>query len=107
MFIIEDDVLYLTRGDTAYLNVALQDADGEALDGTAAITFSCKKNVKDENYAFQCFCNYPEQIKIEPEQTKELEYGKYLYDIQVTMDNGDIFTIVSGPIYIKEEITNE
>lgn len=107
MFIIEDDVLYLTRGDTAYINVALQDANGEALDGTAAITFSCKKNVEDENYAFQCFCNYPEQIKIKPEQTKGLEYGKYLYDIQVAMDNGDIFTIATGSIYIKEEITNE
>lgn len=107
MFIIEDNVIYLTRGDTAYLNIALEDACGEALDGTAAITLSCKKNVKDEDYAFQCFCNYPEQMKILPEQTKELEYGKYFYDIQVTMDNGDIFTIVSGPIYIKEEITNE
>ena len=47
-------------------------------------------------------------IKIDPQDTKSKEIGVYLFDIQLTKANKDVFTVV-GPknFEIKEGITNE
>jgi hypothetical protein len=72
---IEDNTISLTRGDTGYINLAL---DTE-VEGT--ITLSCKKDYDSEDYLFQKIVPVGETIILEPKDTKELEYGKYVYDI--------------------------
>ena len=33
-------------------------------------------------------------LELEPEDTKDLDYGKYVYDIELTFAGGDIDTII-------------
>lgn len=100
MFKIEGTTLYLTRGDTAYLSVDFND-DIEI----ANLVFSAKKQVSDADYAIQISA-IGNKFIFEPKDTKELEYGKYFYDIQLTTVYGEIFTVVEkANLYIREEIT--
>ena len=101
MFRIEDSNLYLTRGDTAYLSINFNtERDIESL------VLSVKKKVSDEEYVFQITSIDNNKFIFEPKHTKDLDYGVYLYDIQLTTTLGEVFTIVEkSKLYIKEEVT--
>lgn len=100
MFKIQDDFIYLTRGDTAYITLELEDEEKFYVGDI--VTLSVKRKLKSETeYSLQKSMEVTEEgnssvIKIEPEDTKNLDYGLYFYDIQLTRaSNGDIFTIVT------------
>ena len=102
MFKIDGNNLYLTRGDTAYLSVNIGGNDRVIKN----MTLSVKKNVVDTDYAFQLTAADNGIFMFQPEDTKDLEYGKYVYDIQITTEYNEIFTIVEkSNLYIKDEVT--
>ena len=100
----------ITEGDTGYLKLSIPNykiAPGD--------TIYFRVKAKDHGYLFQKVVTGEEHIengmatiKIEPQDTKSKELGVYLYDIQLTRENKDIFTVV-GPrnFEIMEGITNE
>lgn len=108
MLRFEDNDIYLTRGDTAYIGLNLTDNSGDSYeikDGDT-VTLSVKKNIEDENYALQITVPLGEDIYIRPEDTKELEYGRYFYDIQITTAYGEIFTVITKSLFkLEEEVT--
>lgn len=98
MFIInDDDSIELTRGDTAYIDLTVEDYIFKVGD---EILFSVKKRATDEEYIFQKKIIIEEEnemitIKISSNFTKEAKFGDYVYDIQLTQKvNGDISTVV-------------
>lgn len=100
MFKIENNLIYLTRGDTAYLTVELE--DDEKFNVGDIANLSIKKNLKNETaYSLHKEIVVSEEknslvIKIDPDDTKNMDYGLYYYDIQLKRaSNGDIFTIVT------------
>ena len=100
MFKIEGNTLYLTRGDTAYLEIDLE-VEREIKE----MILSVKKDVSDEEYAFQITA-IDNKFIFEPKHTKSLDYGTYLYDIQITTTLNEIFTVVEkSKLYIREEVT--
>ncbi len=106
--------LSMIRGDTETLTVACQNTAGEAVpfvDGDI-VYFTVKKSVRDEEKALQKivtdFLEGEAIIEIYPEDTKHLNFGKYVYDVQLTKANGDIFTIVPASGFsIEGEVTYE
>lgn len=104
--LLENNKIKLTRGDTAYIEVEL-DSCYQIQEGDT-YTFSCKKRVSDSEYAFKITWPAGEILQISPSDTKNLEFGKYLYDIQLDTVDGEVFTLI-GPaeIRIMEEITND
>lgn len=101
MFKIDGNNLYLTRGDTAYLSVNIDGNDREIRE----LTLSVKKDIADAEYAFQLTA-IDNKFIFEPADTKDLDYGKYVYDIQMTTEYNEIFTIVEkSNLYIKDEVT--
>lgn len=108
MLKIEEGKIYLTRGDTAYLQVAISLDDGSAFvahEGDT-LTLSMKKDLKDTAYVLQKVVAANEVINILPEETKGLECGKYVYDIQLNTSIGEVFTIVApSGFYLREEVT--
>ena len=103
MLKIEEGKIYLTRGDTAYLNVAIDGREPQAGD---TVILSVKKNIDDADYAFQKNVSFGEIFVIMPEDTKDLEYGKYYYDVQVNTAIGEVFTVIEKTaFYIREEVT--
>ncbi len=94
----------LTRGDSFYLTVAFTDDDEgapyEPQTGDS-VRFALKKNIEDEE------CLVLKEIPIEtmvlylePEDTKDLDFGVYWYDIQLTTNLGDVYTPI-GPAKFK------
>lgn len=102
MITFEDGNISLTRGDTAYISLALVD-NGEPFkwkDGDT-VTLTVKRTYEDiEDYLFQKIVAGGDTIVIEPIDTKQYEYGRYIYDVQVNTAIGEVFTVV-GPATFK------
>ena len=43
-------------------------------------------------------------LHLEPQDTKKLRFGDYVYDIQITFANGDVNTFISGRFRLKPEV---
>jgi hypothetical protein len=104
---INGKTIQLTRGDTAYLHVPLRTTDGSyTIDPTDTLTFSVKKNTRATDYIFQKENVGDDVFHIEPSDTAEVAFGKYTYDIQLTMSNGDVFTVVPPSTFeVLAEVT--
>lgn len=99
MFKVEDNMIYLTRGDTGYARLELENED--VFYPGDEVILSVKRTFNNSNYALQKVITVEEEtntlvLKFEPEDTRLLSYGLYFYDIQLTRAvNGDVFTIVT------------
>lgn len=94
MFSIDNNTIKITRGDTGRFSITLtNELDGTVYTPSAydKITFTVKKSVKDTNILIQ---KEGTTITISPEDTANLAFGKYVYDVQVVFSNGDVDTVV-------------
>lgn len=105
MLVIDNNKIKLTRGDTAYIDIAVE---GYELTHEDKLYFSLKEKIEDKDYKIQKIFNGDEVLVLMPEDTKQLEVNRYFYDIQLTTPAGEIFTIITpSSFYITEEITYE
>ena len=107
MFKIDSDRLYITRGDTGRLTVSIRDQNGNKYTPSSdeIIVMTVKKSVGDESSLFSAQAKDCE-IVITPEYTKSLAFGEYVYDVQITLSNGDINTIIpSNKFIVYGEVT--
>lgn len=96
--------IIITRGDNAEIDVRLYDKDGSEVEilPSDIITFTLKKDV-DGSIIFNRVA-YINSILIEPDDTKELDCGVYLYQVDLERDN-EIQTILPMNFFeIKEEL---
>lgn len=102
MLTIDEGVIYHTRGDTGYIQLAF---DYDWQDGDT-VTLSVKKDYESEDYLFQKTVVGGQIITIYPQDTAELEYGNYIYDVQVNTALGEVFTVVGPNKYkLTKEVT--
>lgn len=98
-----DNKWILTRGDTAWFNVTVTDAvSGQEyiLVNGDVLLFTLRKYRKEKdatNYIFQKTFE-DNQVKIEPSDTSDLNYGDYHFDVELRFANGDIQTVVDDTI---------
>lgn len=95
----------ITRGDTASFGITIKDASGTEYTPQTGdiVTFTVKKSTKKEEALIQ---KTGVSIALEHDDTAELKYGTYVYDVQLEYANGDIDTFI-GPadFVITEEVT--
>lgn len=107
-FSVKKNTITLTRGDTFKANLTLSNADGTPYEPNEgdSIRFAMKKNYEDVEPIL--FINIPTDtmtLTIGPEDTKPLEFGDYVYDIQLTKANGEIDTFITkARITLTEEV---
>lgn len=111
LYIMPDGTIKLTRGDTARLTVSIDNH----IDGTQAeyvmsandtLTLSMKKSIKDSTPCLQKTITGSNTFYIEPNDTRNLEFRKYKYDVQLTTSAGDVYTIIEPSDFeIMEEVT--
>lgn len=98
----------LTRGDTfrAYVNITDSDGNPYAPQKGDRIRFALKKNVMDlEPLILKEIPIDTLILHLKPEDTKELAFGSYIYDIELTKANGDVDTfITTSKLKISEEV---
>lgn len=114
-FRYEDEYITMTRGDTLSFGIELFDGEGNPFTDTfTGMYFSCKKSFNDQKVTFQKslgdgISNVGDGqyvVRVAPEDTVNLEAGKYFYDLQLEV-NGDVYTPIKGVLEIDREVTNE
>lgn len=109
MLYIDDKTIKLTRGDTARLTVPIINLanNGEyTMESGDILYFTVKKTAKDTDFLFQKSVTGSNSIHIRPEDTADLSFGKYKYDVQLTTATGDVYTVIEPSAFeVMEEIT--
>ena len=104
----------LIRGDIDYERFLVKDKDGNLTDvDFDDVHFTVKKSTKDHTVLFQKKLSAGTieklgvgdyQVKINPEDTNNLNYGDYVFDFQVSYQNEIKKTFV-GKFVIDDEVT--
>jgi hypothetical protein len=112
---INDTDIYITRGDSETFRVILYDQEEEAkrrfVGEEDTVYFTVKTSTQTIHKIFQKIVTTFEDgeaiINIEPEDTKDLRYDTYYYDVQM-VKNGDVTTIITPSQFIVgHEVTYE
>ena len=115
MITISGTTITLTRGDTASITFSLTDSDGTTVPLVSGDTvyFTIKKASATAKKLLQKiieeFDNGSAQIDIGATDTKSMDFGEYVYDIQVNRDSDSSVSTVIGPakFVLAEEVTYE
>lgn len=105
---VSGTTITLTRGDTFMATVSIANPDGSAYvpDKGDSIRFALKANYDDEKPLLEK--NIPidtMQLVLNPEDTKPLAFGKYVYDIQITTKDGIVCTFIAKAQFkLTEEV---
>lgn len=98
-FKVRNNTIFLTRGDTFKAKITITYPSGAVYTPKEgdSIRFALKEDVEDKE------CLILRDIPIDtmllvinPEDTKELEFGSYVYDLQLTKANGDVDTFITA-----------
>lgn len=100
----------LTRGDTFKAQISITDKDGnpyEMQEGDV-VRFAMKKDYSDPDTQVLINKVVPSDtliLTLEPEDTKELPFGTYVYDIQLTTAAGEVDTFITkASLTLTEEV---
>lgn len=109
MLRVSDSTIQLTRGDSAILSVDVKDeTTGEPyhLNPDDTLRLTIKRKVTDEDFVIQKVLNGSTVFKMEPSDTEGLNFGPYLYDVELTTSDGDVYTvIVPSKFELLKEVT--
>lgn len=103
MHSIYGKTITLTRGDTLRTIVGIKGytpCEDDEIRFAMAADYDCT-NVLVE----KCIPWDTMELVLNPEDTKSFPYGKYVYDIQITLSDGTVDTFISkGIIKLTEEV---
>ena len=114
-FNIEDNSITLTRGDTMRVQVDIT-IDGQEYTPVEGDTvrFALKHDklkadktdyIDTEPLILKTIPIDTMVLEIEPEDTKSLGFGKYVYDVQITFADGTVQTFITkAPFKLTEEV---
>ena len=85
----------IIRGDTARFKIEIlnQNEEPYELQEGDKLVFTVKKNVSTRCIALQKQI-MGETFTITHDDTKNMVYGQYVYDVQLTQANGDVTTVI-------------
>ena len=95
LYVKENGNIKLTRGDTAYLTFPMTTSANEeyVMQAGDKLEFAVRETVESESALIHKTVTGGNEFHIEPSDTPGLAFGKYKYDVQLTMADGDVFTV--------------
>lgn len=101
--------IYLTRGDSAKIKINLKNKDTNRvydLNPQDRLTLTVKKSTRDTEYEFQKVITGEDVFCINQSDTKPLEFGDYVYDVQLDTVDGETITVIEKTAFVVgEEVT--
>ena len=98
MYKIEGTTIYLTRGDSFYAEVEMIDkVTGEEYvpEEGDRVRFALKRRCEDKTaLLIKEIPIETQMLHLEPQDTKSLSFGEYVYDIELTTASGDVDTFI-------------
>lgn len=108
MFYIEGTDIFLTRGDTAYLHVEIKDEKGStySLKDTDILTLTVRKQPNETKVYLKSVGDRNGNFILLPKDTENMYFGEYKYDIQLFINEEEIYTIIPVSSFnVLEEVT--
>lgn len=113
MFNIENNIIKITKGDSASIHVDLINEGGVEyiMEEGDTLTFTVRKMIGSPVLAK--IVSHDNTIDITPTVSKEFEVGSCVYDIQLRTTADDVFTIVGLEnmsqvnMYVMPEVTED
>ena len=114
MYKFDKNTIYLTRGDTLRASLGIkQNGEDYTPQSGDSIRFALKRSdMKHDKSEFLdtkplILKEIPTDtmvLQLEPKDTKSLKFGTYVYDIQITMENGLVDTFIFDKMHIEPEV---
>lgn len=107
MLQIKENNIRLTRGDSAFIQLNLYYPDGNPveLEGNFKARFTVRKHPMYNNSTPPLIQkDFDNLIEIDPLDTQFMNYGDYLYDVQVIDDKGRVSTVCKGRFILDTEV---
>lgn len=110
MTTIKNKKIILTKGDTldVTLEITLPDGSPYSVSAGDEIRFALKQGFSDKDVLIRKIIPHDTmRLRIESSETKQLKAGSqpYRYDIQITMEDGTVDTIIDrGELVVTEEV---
>lgn len=95
----------IVRGDTGKFKVDITDAKGEPYDLEPGdqLTLTVRKTPSSDDILIQ---KHGDEIEFTPENTARLPYGRYVYDLELRLADGQVDTIIQPTLFeILPEVT--
>lgn len=104
-----DNNICLTRGDTGIFTVTLLQENGEEYEPQEGSSMRFALSKKYGSTSGECLIvkDIPTStmtLELEPEDTKSLPFGDYLYDIEFTDYLGRVSTVIMAKFKITKEV---
>ena len=105
---VKKTTITLTRGDTFKAQISLTDTEGNPYTPVEGdhIRFAVKKSYDDPDTEVLINKEVPIEtmiLTLEPSDTKDLDFGEYVYDIQYTNSAGEVDTFITTSAFILTE----
>ena len=103
---IQGTNISMTRGDSEAIKVTVKDTSGNIIPLASGDTiyFTVRENVLGKTKIIEKiiteFDDGKALINIDPQDTKDLRFASYVYDIQLTKENGTVKTIIPPSQFI-------
>ena len=107
---VKKTTITLTRGDTFKAQISLTDSEGQPYEPVEGdhIRFAVKKSYSDPDTEVLIVKEVPIDtliLELEPLDTKELPFGEYVYDLQLTNAAGEVDTFIDrATLILTEEV---
>ena len=92
--------VYLTRGDTAAIDVGITDDSGEpyVLEDGDVVTFKVFRNAMDPTAVITKTLTYGDDmvVDLEPSDTASLPLGEYIFKCKIEYSNDEVDTFIGG-----------
>lgn len=109
MLHVSNNVISMTRGDTAKFTVPIKDQLNNqtyTIKTTDKLKFTIKKKVTDETALVSKEVTGDNKFQLNPADTNELSYGKYVYDVQLTNEFDEVYTVIEPTSFeLLSEVT--
>ena len=108
MLKIDGTTITLTRGDSLAVKLDIYDFEGNTYTPSSGdiIRFAMKKSYSDsECLISKVIPNDTMMLSLAPSNTKDLAFGSYVYDIEITFGSGAVDTFIDKATFrISEEV---
>ena len=96
----------LVRGDSLHLKINIYiDKEPYTPQNGDAVRFAMKQTYQNSRVLIHKDIPIETmELHLDPSDTKKLQFGKYVYDIEITFDNGDVDTFISGDFELTPEV---
>ena len=97
---VTENQIFLTKGDSAKLDVAIT-VSGETYDySNDTVKLGVKKQFSDAECVIEKTVDENGSIIFVPDDTKDLPVGTYFYDLKIVTEDNDVCTVIAASQFV-------